>query len=257
MIRSLIVAIFLLISAFTFSQGCFTPIDTIETNQCEFVSQNPPIPAGIAVTRCFTIIPETQFVSFGFLFIQSPSCGPIAYSYLNYQLFDHDCGSLLFSGQIFPIPTNTNITITTYPDTLNLCLTWMPLCQQTSVCPSYSFSPLPIELIYFRGSRLIDHALLEWASATEINSEKYVLERSTDFENWELIATVPSAGNSLTERYYSYKDQNLRTGTNYYRLFQYGRDGSSELLKVTSVFFDGKTEQNPFLLYNVLGQRIK
>jgi hypothetical protein len=255
--KLIIFAIFLLLATQVQSQDCTDPIDTLVTSQCNFVTQTPPIPAGVAVTRCFVIIPETQFVNFGFILIQSPSCGPIAYSYLNYQLFESGCGNLISAGQIFPVPNNTNIVLMTYPDTLDLCLTWMPLCTQTSVCGSYSFSPLPVELISFQGRRELDRILLSWVTATEIDCEKYVIQKSTDFTSWTDLICVPGSGNSLSMQYYEAEDTKPSIGTNYYRLIQYDYSGDFELLKVIPVFYDAKTVESPLKGYNLLGQKIR
>ncbi|MBI5217670.1 MAG: hypothetical protein HY958_01900, partial [Bacteroidia bacterium] len=83
-------------------------------------------------------------------------------------------------------------------------------------------NPLPIELLSFTATCTQNQApspkpqepktknpaiLLEWSTATETNNAYFTIERSSDAQNWELIATVNGAGNSNTVLNYSYTDQ--------------------------------------------------
>lgn len=260
--RILILSFLMIFSLSVRSQGCFPPIDTLVTEEScfnggNFIIQDPPITSGLPVTRCFVIIPETQFLNLGFVFIESPSCGPIAYSYLNYQLFGNNCGSLVTSGQIFPVPNNSNPILINYPDTLYLCLTWMPLCTQTAVCATYRFSPLPIELLFFRGSRDLESIKLEWMTATEFNNEKFIIERSSDFTSWEKIGEIRGSGNSISPIKYEFVDREPRLGTNYYRMWQFDFDGGNELVKTIAIYFDSKTKGSSLGNFNILGQQVR
>jgi hypothetical protein len=255
--RILILSLLMIFSLSVRPQGCFPPIDTLVTEgSCNPIIQDPSIPENIPVTRCFVIMPETQFINLGFI-IPQPACGPVSYSYLNYELFGNNCGDLITSGQLFPIPNNNSPILTNYPDTLYLCYTWLPLCTQTSVCATYLFSPLPIELIFFRGWRNLESIQLEWMTATELNNEKFIIERSGDFTGWEKIGEIWGSGNSLSPIKYEFVDREPRMGTNYYRLFQFDFDGGSELVKTIAIYFDAKTTGGSLGNFNILGQQVR
>ncbi len=83
-----------------------------------------------------------------------------------------------------------------------------------------STNPLPIELLSFTGTKMVDHHLLEWKTASETNNDYFVLERSEDAINFEPLGTVDGAGTSNTILSYSFNDYNPLLGVNYYRLKQ-------------------------------------
>lgn len=250
--------LFLLISKFAFSQPCIPfPVDTLINGECHFVTIDPPAPSGIPITKCFIITPETQFLSFNYIFIQSSSCGPIAYSSLTYELYDSTCSILEATGQIFPIPTNNNITTLSWPNTYNLCLTWIPLCDQFGVCGIYNFSPLPIELLYFKGSDSENGILLTWMTATERDCDKFVVQRSTDFESWNDVISTKGSGNSISPVLYTVEDVEPRNGVNYYRLLQYDYDGAFEIFNVIAVHYSKINKVMSLRNYNLLGQIVR
>jgi hypothetical protein len=87
---------------------------------------------------------------------------------------------------------------------------------------------LPVEMIKFNASLLESNALIEWATASETNCSHFVLERSVgDQYHFEQVSTISGAGNSNLENYYSFVDNRVESGINYYKLTQYDFDGSS------------------------------
>lgn len=84
---------------------------------------------------------------------------------------------------------------------------------------------LPIELIDFSATKIDNSVLLEWMTASELNSDYFELERARDGLHFETIATVNGAGNSNSVLEYSYLDLSPSFGTNYYRLKQTDFDG--------------------------------
>ncbi len=89
-----------------------------------------------------------------------------------------------------------------------------------------SESPLPILLHSFDARNTDMGILLEWATAAEINNEKFSVERSVDALTFNSITTLKGAGNSRTTMYYQYLDSRAPEGLNYYRLKQTDFDGT-------------------------------
>ncbi|MBX9851497.1 MAG: T9SS type A sorting domain-containing protein [Cytophagaceae bacterium] len=86
---------------------------------------------------------------------------------------------------------------------------------------------MPVRLLSFTGENENEKAVLYWTTVTEMNNEKFIIERSNDLSSWEGIGIVAGAGNSLALVNYSFVDDAMLSGTNYYRLKQVDFDGTS------------------------------
>ena len=65
-------------------------------------------------------------------------------------------------------------------------------------------------------------ATIIWETATEHNSDYFILEKSYDGDKYELLSKVTAAGNSNSNKYYSVNDINPnKKGATYYRLKQF------------------------------------
>lgn len=101
---------------------------------------------------------------------------------------------------------------------------------------------LPVELLYFEGVKYPTFNNLKWATASEQNSSHFDIERSEDGENWRVVGTKSSAGNSQSLINYYYLDYYNQDNTVYYRLVQYDIDGQYEIYGPISIegFFSSK-----------------
>ncbi|MCS6916982.1 MAG: T9SS type A sorting domain-containing protein [Chitinophagales bacterium] len=98
--------------------------------------------------------------------------------------------------------------------------------------------PLPVELTTFTVEAHDEHALLSWQTSTELNSDFFAIERSTDGYHFMTVATVKSAGHSLIPVSYSYLDLNallLPAPLIYYRLRMVDQDQSYQFSPVNYV----------------------
>ncbi|MCP4123353.1 MAG: T9SS type A sorting domain-containing protein [Bacteroidetes bacterium] len=80
-------------------------------------------------------------------------------------------------------------------------------------------------------------AVLEWQTASEINSDYFEIQRSADVLYWQTIGEVKGAGWSADVINYSWTDENPLNGQSYYRLMQVDQDGSLEYLPVRSFIY--------------------
>ena len=101
---------------------------------------------------------------------------------------------------------------------------------------------LPVELISFDAQRNEDKVDVSWATASEINSDYYSVNRSYNGVDFLSIGTLPAAGFSNSLLNYSFVDPSPLRGMNYYQLVEYDNDGQSQESDVVSVNFLG--EQN-------------
>ncbi len=84
----------------------------------------------------------------------------------------------------------------------------------------------PIELISFTAKNDNGNVLINWATASETDNDFFEIERSTDAENFEVIANVVGAGYSNEVLNYSIQDNAALDGTVYYRLKQTDFNGA-------------------------------
>ena len=96
-------------------------------------------------------------------------------------------------------------------------------------------SPLPVTLTSFTASTLTHGVKLNWATASELNSASFDVQRSTDGQSFQTIGTVGAAGNSTTPRYYTFNDVTVFPGVKYYRLRQVDVDGTTAFSLVQTV----------------------
>lgn len=94
---------------------------------------------------------------------------------------------------------------------------------------------LPIQLISFDAAIENNHTVLKWLTATEKNTSKFVVERSTDGFEYKEIGTIQAAGNSTKALSYSMIDKSPVVGENYYRLKQIDRDAHYSYSKINSI----------------------
>ncbi len=96
---------------------------------------------------------------------------------------------------------------------------------------------VPTSLLDFSVSEKFGKSLLQWATATEINSSHFELERSTDGRNFEKLSTIGARGNTNTRIEYQLFDYFPETGINYYRLKIFDKNGQFKYSKIISIIF--------------------
>src|SRR5690554_6629683 len=111
---------------------------------------------------------------------------------------------------------------------------WDALITSTPV----QCSPLPVELSHF-SANCDKHVILSWATESELNSEKFIVEKSRSGAHWEVVDEVDAAGNSNSHLAYSLTDYNPNNGISYYRLRQVDFDGKEEVFGPISANCEG------------------
>jgi hypothetical protein len=96
---------------------------------------------------------------------------------------------------------------------------------------------LPIELISFLGKHINNYNLLNWQTATEINSKEFIIERSLDGIDFNVIGSVLAKGNSNQTSNYEFIDNDISSNQNiyYYRLKPVDFDESFEYTKIVAI----------------------
>lgn len=99
--------------------------------------------------------------------------------------------------------------------------------------------PLPVELVSFTARKQQQATALNWETASELDNEKFQVERSTNGMDFRVIGEVMGHGTTHLPQNYNFLDRSPAAGINYYRLKQIDFDGQFEYSKVVSVEFSG------------------
>lgn len=108
---------------------------------------------------------------------------------------------------------------------------------------------LPITLLKFWAVKDDNHIKISWTTATEINNEFFILEKSANALDFEKIAKIQGAGNSSTMLNYHYIDNMPYSGDNYYRLTQVDYDGTSETFNIIHANCDNNNNEIEISVY--------
>lgn len=98
-------------------------------------------------------------------------------------------------------------------------------------------SPLPVQLIDFTAQPEGAAVALAWHTASEKNSARFEIERSTDGKRFAHLGNVAAQGSASKLTAYAYRDDALPAGISqlYYRLRQVDLDGSAAYSPVRTV----------------------
>lgn len=94
---------------------------------------------------------------------------------------------------------------------------------------------LPVELTTFTGYNNGSINVLNWTTASELNSLKFVVEKSIDAVHFDYLGERPAAGNSSIPRNYTLNDLHPVIGNNYYRLKMIDRDGQFKYSEIITI----------------------
>lgn len=91
---------------------------------------------------------------------------------------------------------------------------------------------LPIEMVSFTGDAQGDYNMLQWQTASELNNDYFVVERSLDGSPFDSIGTVDGAGTSTQILDYQFRDFTAGPGIAYYRIRQRDFDGRTSCSEI-------------------------
>lgn len=145
----------------------------------------------------------------------------------------------------------SNSAIYSSVDTLKNTIIDGQLLQFGLVTGTDLFNVLPVELMLFKANALAKDVLLTWATASELNSNSFFIERSTDNKNWNKIGIVKANGNTNAISNYQLNDANafVHANTLFYRLRMVDNDGSYAYSTIVCVSNKPKATTNELIVY--------
>ncbi len=103
---------------------------------------------------------------------------------------------------------------------------------------------IPIELAAWRGSVDGEKNRLEWTTQSELNTNFFEIERSTDGKLFAPIGRVKAAGNSARALKYTFDDEKPLPNIGYYRLKTVDLDENTSLAPTVSIVRKGRDLKN-------------
>lgn len=112
-------------------------------------------------------------------------------------------------------------------------------------CPTI----LPVELIYIKAIPVDNQYIkVSWATASEVNTSKFEVLRSTDAVNFVKIGEVRASGNSSVLRSYAFDDHDVVNGVvYYYQVRELDNDSHEQLTNIVNA----KLEKDKFELISI------
>ncbi|ACT92081.1 right-handed parallel beta-helix repeat-containing protein [Dyadobacter fermentans] len=98
-------------------------------------------------------------------------------------------------------------------------------------------STLPLNLVSFTATKEAGSNVLQWSTASEINTDQFEIQRSSNARTFVGVATVEAAGSGSSQ--YSYHDRTGHDRTSYYRLKMSDLDGTFSYSKIISLAAHG------------------
>ncbi len=104
-------------------------------------------------------------------------------------------------------------------------------------CATYKTLPRALPVVFgdFKAVNKTIGIELQWSTLSELNNEKFQIQRKTDKQEFETIGEIRGLGNSNQQKNYSFLDRTAKQGLNYYRIKQVDKDGHFEFSKVISI----------------------
>jgi hypothetical protein len=122
--------------------------------------------------------------------------------------------------------------------------------------PAICLTLLPMDIVNFEGKIQKDGNLLNWVTATEENSDYFVIEKSTNAVSFFELGRINAAGTSTTEQSYEFMDPSTGSGLIYYRLRMVDTDGHIGYSKIIAL--NRKSTESVINLYPnpVIGSKV-
>ncbi|MFT5823892.1 MAG: hypothetical protein ACI8ZM_005157 [Crocinitomix sp.] len=126
---------------------------------------------------------------------------------------------------------------------------------------TYAFNQDP--LIRFEAEVIESKVKLEWELTHELNNDYFIIERSFDGIEWNMLDSIKSLGNYTDDIVYQLMDNEPNYGISYYRLKRVDNNGISICMETISVLME--IEYRKMLVYpnptsngfTVIGNKIK
>jgi hypothetical protein len=100
-------------------------------------------------------------------------------------------------------------------------------------------TPVPVSFLGLKARKQEKKVLLEWSTASELNSDYFELQRSSDATNFtSTLGKLNAAGSSSSIKNYAITDAQPLSNWNYYRVKQVDKDGKTAYSNIAAINFE-------------------
>jgi hypothetical protein len=138
-------------------------------------------------------------------------------------------------------PVGTNIAVSVF---INYTGTTVPAGAYSMNITLTVTARLAAELLTINAKAAQGKNALTWATASEKDNNKFVVERSVNGVDFTSVGEVKAAGTSQTVNNYSFLDENVTGSVNYYRIQSVDMTGKMSASKVVAVASKGTLAAN-------------
>ncbi len=138
---------------------------------------------------------------------------------------DHDFNDVIYYITLDPIPL--------FDDTLN---------EMPPDIEDPDETGLPVTWLGFEGTLHNQEVVLRWYVASQINNDYFLVERSQNMMDWEVINEVDGHGTTTQLIRYTATDAQPLIGETYYRIKQIDFDGKFDYSKTISINYTGNDD---------------
>jgi uncharacterized membrane protein len=103
----------------------------------------------------------------------------------------------------------------------------------------FVYTIVPVELSSFTAEESDGKIFLTWVTSTELNNQKFIVEKRDAESVWKNIGEVAGYGTTTEVQHYSFIDDNVSSGKLEYRLKQIDYDGSYRIYGPIKIEFTG------------------
>lgn len=104
---------------------------------------------------------------------------------------------------------------------------------------------LPVVLTHFTAVEKNNKVLLSWQTASETNSQMFIIEKSNDGRLFTPVVTIAASGNASSVKSYSFQDNIMSSYTNmYYRLQIVDQDGRFTYSEIATVILGSPAQKH-------------
>jgi hypothetical protein len=107
-------------------------------------------------------------------------------------------------------------------------------------------APLPVKLMSFDVQNESGVAVLSWKTASEMNSDQFIIQHSSDGKLWADIESMQAKGESTVNVQYQYVHVNPSAGQNLYRLKMLDKDGTFAYSQIRAIKIEGGNSVSVF-----------
>jgi hypothetical protein len=154
-------------------------------------------------------------------------------------------GGVVVNSLLYTDPTHLTLNLNTLsatPGTKTLTITNPDGQFVTKTFDITPCVPFTIELVKFNVYLDKNKVALQWVTINEQNFDYFIIEKSNDGKQYQILKNYEAKGNSLDATYYDLMDSNPKTGDNYYRLKMVNKDGTFKYSNIVNIYFKGNED---------------